>query len=209
MWNDLLWGGFRTIQIAGLAWVIGLPLAILLAWLSMSTVFARGSTYLASIALSVIPFLAVLFWVHYPVQTTLGVVWDPFFTTTLLLGGFVAVQCGEILSSNLRAVEQDLVEPAIVLSLPRSLFVFRILWPAAVYQSLPRILTLAVLSVHLTMFASLIGVDELFRVTQRLNSAHLRPVPLYSAMAAVYALICAPLYAAAIVIERRRQGRDA
>lgn len=53
------------------------------------------------------------------------------------------------------------------------------------------------------MFASLIGVEELFRVVQRLNAQMLRPVELYTALAASYAALCLPLYLAANYLNER------
>jgi ABC-type amino acid transport system permease subunit len=45
-----------------------------------------------------------------------------------------------------------------------------------------------------TLFASLISVDEIFRVAQQVNSLVYKPVEIYSMLAVLFIAICAPLH---------------
>ena len=44
-----------------------------------------------------------------------------------------------------------------------------------------------------TLFASLISVDEIFRVAQRINATIYRPIEIYTCLGMFFLLICLPL----------------
>jgi ABC-type amino acid transport system permease subunit len=54
-----------------------------------------------------------------------------------------------------------------------------------------------------TLFASLISVDEIFRVAQRINAIVYRPIEIYTALAGFFLLICLPLNGLAYFLEAR------
>jgi ABC-type amino acid transport system permease subunit len=45
----------------------------------------------------------------------------------------------------------------------------------------------------MTLFASLISVQELFRVAQQINSQIYKPIEIYTALAVFFIAICLPL----------------
>lgn len=200
---EFLYGAYKTLSLAGTAWIFGLPMGIQFSFASLR--FGKYSFYLSSLSvfLTVVPFLAILFWFHYPLQNILNVVWTPYSTSVFLLSLFVAVISGEIIAEEMRKIKVELMNSADVLGIRSSLFIRRVIFPTAIQNALPRLLNLAVVSIHMTMFASLIGVEELFRVTLRINSEYLQPVKIFTVMAGVYASICLPLYFLARLLDRR------
>ena len=58
-----------------------------------------------------------------------------------------------------------------------------------------------------TLFASLISVDEIFRVAQRINAVEYKPVEVYTALALFFLLVCLPLNGVALLL-RHRFGHD-
>ena len=54
-------------------------------------------------------------------------------------------------------------------------------------------MTQQVVMLHATLFASLISVEEIFRVAQRINSSIYRPVEIYTALACFFLLVCLPI----------------
>ena len=194
MATEFLFGIYGTLSMACLAWAFGLPVGVGLSFWSLR--FSRYGWYLSalSIAFAALPFLAVLFWFHYPLQSILGVVWSPFFTSVLLLAVFVAISSGEILAAEMREVRKGILDSADVLGIPTGLLIRRVIFPTATQNALPRLLTLAVGSIHMTMFSSLIGVEELFRISMRINAEYLQPIKVFTVMALIYMLMCLPLY---------------
>jgi len=54
-----------------------------------------------------------------------------------------------------------------------------------------------------TLFASLISVEEIFRVSQRINSTIYRPVEIYTALALFFLAVCLPINLAAAYLKKR------
>jgi ABC-type amino acid transport system permease subunit len=79
--------------------------------------------------------------------------------------------------------------------------------PLVLRQITPALLTLAVAALQNTLFASLISVNEVFRVSQRINAEIYQPVQVYTALAVVFLAICLPLHGLASIL-RHRFSRD-
>jgi ABC-type amino acid transport system permease subunit len=75
--------------------------------------------------------------------------------------------------------------------------------PIVLRQILPGILTTQVAMLQATLFASLISVDEIFRICQRVNSEIYRPVEIYTALAIFFIVVCLPLQGLAIWLRIR------
>jgi len=207
MLAELLHGTATTLFLFLIGWSIGLPTGLGLALLSVSLVDIRALVRGLAVFLSVVPLLALLFWLHYPLQTMLRVVIPPFITAAGLLCVFILFSVADIVGRELITTKARMGEPAQVLGIPHSVFLQQIVLRASLERSLPRLLTLAIASIHLTMFASLIGVEELFRATQHVNASMLKPVQVFSLMAAIYALLCLPLFVLSQAIQRSLQGQ--
>lgn len=203
MMQEFAAGAIRTIELAIVAWMIGLPLGVAAAVIGQLWRPARRPLHICAITIVIIPALAILFWLHYPLQQVLRIVVSPTITAGCLLSIYVWWTSGDVILREMVQIEESCGEAAIVLGIPPRVFMSRVLFAGALQKSLPRLLTLAIVSVHMTMFTSLIGVEELFRVAQRLNAQYLRPVQIYTVMAAVYAILCLPLYVAMASLRRR------
>jgi ABC-type amino acid transport system permease subunit len=56
---------------------------------------------------------------------------------------------------------------------------------------------------HTTLFASLISVEEIFRVAQRINAQIYRPVEIYTALGVFFLLVCLPVTGFAFWLKRK------
>jgi len=194
---ELAAGAWGTVRMAMIVLVAGGSSGLLVGLWTARTSVARFAIRLLAVALSVTPILALLFWFHYPFQGLLGVVWPPEIVAIALFAVYVSIQTSDVFAQELARAKATLQEAALVLGIKQPTFLWRIVAPSALEASLPRLLVLAIATVHMTMFASLIGVEELFRAAQRVNAQSLRPVQVYGAMALFYAAICLPLHYAA------------
>jgi len=208
MLKELFDGAVTTILLFMIGWGIGFPCGLAFALLSISFDEVRYLVRSGSIFLSVVPLLALLFWFHYPLQAILGVVIPPFATAAGLISLYIIFSVADILGRELAWNKGQLGDVAQVLGIPLSVFLRQVVLRASLERSLPRLLTLAIASIHLTMFASLIGVEELFRASQHLNASILRPVQIFSLMAAIYALLCLPLFVLSRRVQYSLRGRE-
>jgi polar amino acid transport system permease protein len=208
MLPDIAFGLYVTVSLFAIAWIIGFPVSLLITILVFLNPGFRHYVKIFSIFFAITPLLAVLFWFHYPAQTLLGIVVNPFQTSVFVLTLFVIANATDILIVNMLDINQRYVDAIKVLGVSWKHYLRKALLPVTVYSAIPRLLNLAVMTVHATMFTSLIGVEELFRVIQRLNSQFLKPVELFSIMAIGYILICLPLYALAVYMKQRYKTAD-
>ena len=65
--------------------------------------------------------------------------------------------------------------------------------PLIFRQVLPGLLLLQVMMLHTTLFASLISVEEIFRVAQRINAQIYRPVEIYTALGVFFLMVSLPI----------------
>jgi len=81
--------------------------------------------------------------------------------------------------------------------------VLRVQLPIIARQVLPNLLFIQVGMLQATLFASLISVEEIFRVAQRINSEVYKPVEIYTALAAFFLAVCLPLHGLALFLKQR------
>lgn len=182
-----------TLLLCGIVWTFGLVLGVLFGGLAY---YHRGigvtlkgiSFFLASV-----PILILLFWLHYPLQDLLGVVILPFITAsvTLLLLNTVAI--AQLVRDALESFPNQYRIAGKVCGMCASDIFFKIELPILFRQLIPQVLNQQVAILHMSLFASLISVQELFRSAQQINALVYRPVEIYTALALFFLTVCLPL----------------
>jgi len=142
----------------------------------------------------IIPALVLLFWFHYPLQTMLGVVIDPFWTAVAVFGLINAISVAYLISNEIKLLPKKYIESAEVLGMKEKEIVRHIEVPLVFKRSFPEIMLLQAVMLEYTLFASLISVPEIFRVAQNVNSLIYNPVPVYSLLIIFFVIILAPLH---------------
>jgi ABC-type amino acid transport system permease subunit len=84
----------------------------------------------------------------------------------------------------------------------RDYFIF-IEIPLIIRQALPSILIVLVNVLHMTLFAGLISVDEMFRTALRINSIEYKPVEVFTILALFFILLSTPLLLLSILLRRK------
>ncbi len=204
-YRDALAAGLLvTLRLAIVAWLAGLCVGIIVGalahrWPRLVGVPLRVLAFL----LSGVPFLVLLYWAHYPLQEILRVVVDPFITSATLLSLINIVAVGEVWRGALDDFRQEYRNAALVCGLTTFEVLRYVQIPLVLRQALPMLLGIQVLILQTTLFTSLISVQELFRVTQEINSTIYRPIEIYSALAILFVVVCVPIYATAILLRRK------
>ncbi len=156
----------------------------------------KGAGYVsqgAAFFLGAVPTLVFLFWLHYPIQAIFNVVIDPFITAsfTLSIVNFFAVS--ELVRQSVRDFPQQYLIAGRVCGLGTRDLVLKIQLPMLFRQLLPGLLVTQVGMLHATLFASLISVEEIFRVAQRINAQIYKPVEIYTALGIFFLAVCLPI----------------
>jgi His/Glu/Gln/Arg/opine family amino acid ABC transporter permease subunit len=176
-----------TFQLLVLSAVGGTVIGIALEWIcgrleGIIRKLADGAAF----CITAIPILVILFWLHYPAQAMLGIVIPPFWTalTTLMLLNTFAVY--RIVGDAVRDFPKQFIATGLVCGLNREQIVRYIQAPLLLRAALPRWIDQQVVILQTSLFASLISVEEIFRVAQRINSVVYQPVVIYTSMALIF-----------------------
>ncbi|MFC1511622.1 ABC transporter permease subunit [Candidatus Latescibacterota bacterium] len=133
-----------------------------------------------------IPALVILFWFHYPAQTLLGIVIPPFWTALFTLSLMNTFAIYRVIADAMRDLPYQFIATGKVCGLTAMQITRYIKAPLILRAALPRWIDQQVVILQTSLFASLIGVNEAFRVAMRINSQIYRPVAIYTSMAIVF-----------------------
>jgi len=193
-----------TLQLCLVIWTSGILLGVLLGVTGANYPQSWGHfTRAMSFAFSAIPTLVVLFWLHYPAQAVFNVVIDPFYTASLTLSLVNIFGVGELVRQAVADFPSQYIIAGRVCGLKRRDLIARIQLPILFRQLLPGLMVQQVAMLHATLFASLISVEEIFRVSQRINSTIYRPIEIYTALALFFLAVCLPINLAAAYLKKR------
>jgi len=183
-----------TLGLAVVVWLAGLIFGVLFGALAHRQKESTGKFLkIFSFILASIPVLVLLFWLHYPLQAMLGIVVMPFITAAFALSLINIAGVAQIVRDALDEFPEQYVTAGKVCGLtPKEIF-SKIQFPIIFRQTIPQFLTLQVSILQMTLFASLISVQELFRVAQQINSQIYKPIEIYTALAVFFIAICLPL----------------
>ena len=190
----LLKGLFVTLELCIIIWVIGIVFGILLGYLASKFRDGIGLPIrVIFFILGGIPILVLLFWFYYPAQTLLNVNIPPFWVTVFVLSILDIFYVAELVRSALANFPNEYKLAAKVCGLSQKDTFQRIEFPIIFRQIIPGLLNIQVNILQLTIFASLISVEEVFKVAQEINSQIYEPVEIYSTLAVFFLIICLPL----------------
>lgn len=190
--------------LAAVTVLVGVTFGAAIGWLGARYPRAIGApSWLISYLLSGVPVLVLLLWLHYPAQSAFGVVIDPFITAALTFSVVNIFSVASLIRVHLQEFPQQYIDAARVSGLRPIQIVFQIQLPLILRQILPGLLVLQVTMLHMTLFASLISVEELFRVAQQINSNIYKPIEIYSALGLFFLSLSLPLNGLALWMKRR------
>jgi polar amino acid transport system permease protein len=194
-------GLFVTLKLCVIIWGSGLVLGSALALAGIKFPKSVGLPSRGfSFFLGGVPLIVFLFWLHYPVQAMFDVVIDPFYTAAFTLSIVNIFSVADIVRGALNDFPKQYLIAAKVTGLTREQ---SILFPLILREVLPPLLLLQVAMLHTSLFASLISVEEIFRVAQRINAQIYRPVEIYTALGVFFLAVCLPINSFALWLKSR------
>jgi len=191
--TGFLQGLFVTLQlysiIVGSGIILGVALGVWAANVKAAGYVSQGAAFF----LGAVPTLVFLFWLHYPVQAIFDVVIDPFYTAAFTLSVVNLFAVSELVRTAVLDFPQQYLIAGRVCGLKNKDLILKIQLPMLFRQLLPGLLITQVGMLHATLFASLISVEELFRVAQRINAQIYKPVEIYTALGVFFLVVCLPI----------------
>lgn len=183
-----------TMQLCAIIWGCGIVIGAALGWAGAQWRVSVGlPTRVISFLLGGIPILVFLFWLHYPAQAMFNLVIDPFYTAAFTLSIINVFAVADLVRGVLMDFPGQYLIAARVTGLTRAQTIFSIQLPLILRQIIPGLLLLQITMLHTSLFASLISVEEIFRVAQRINAQIYRPVEIYTALGIFFLAVCLPV----------------
>lgn len=193
-----------TMQLSAIIWGLGLILGGALGLLAEKYKVSVGiPARITSFLLSGIPILVFLFWLHYPAQAMFNIVVDPFYTAALTLTIVNIFGVADIVRAALSDFPKQYITAAKVTGLTKKQMILNIQLPLILRQVIPALLVLQVVMLHTTLFASLISVEEIFRVAQRINAQIYKPVEIYTALGVFFLAVSLPVNGVAMWLKHK------
>lgn len=193
-----------TLELCAIIWILGIALGTALGFAGWRYRHIIGwPSRIVSFLLGGIPLLVFLFWLHYPAQAMFDVVIDPFYTGAFTLTIVNIFGVADIIRGALIDFPQQYLTAARVTGLSRRQTAFKIQIPLILRSVLPSLIFLQVAMLHTTLFTSLISVEELFRVAQRINAQIYKPVEIYTALGVFFLAVCLPINGFAFWLRHR------
>lgn len=182
-----------TLELSLLIWSIGIILGSVLGYFSSQNTVLQRVNKVSTFFLSGVPILVLLFWAHFPLQAIFQVVIDPFITSVFVLSLVNVFAVSTIVNQSIADFPEQYITAARVCGISERRIVQKIKLPIILRQIIPPLLMSQVNMLQMTLFASLISVNEIFRVAQRVNAVEYKPVEIYTALALFFLIICLPL----------------
>lgn len=183
-----------TLQLCAIIWILGIMMGTGLGVLAARYTSTIGTTArIISFFLGAVPLLVFMFWLHYPVQAMFNVVINPFYTAAFTLTFLNVFGVADLVRTALDDFPAQYMTAAKVTGLTRRQIILNIQLPLIFRSTLPGLLLLQVGMLHATLFTSMISVEELFRVAQRINAQIYKPIEIYTALGVFFLAICLPV----------------
>jgi His/Glu/Gln/Arg/opine family amino acid ABC transporter permease subunit len=184
----LLQGLLTAVRVAAVALLISVVVGLLLALARMST---PPLSWLAAIYVNVfrgVPALVSVIWVYFGWSLIVGIRFSVFqagvIALVLLYGAFIS----EIYRAALEAIPRGQREAGLALGMHRVRVFVQVILPQATKIAVPNIGSMFIGMIKDTSVFTVIGLLEVVRVTQNLNSTTFQPFVLYTAAAALYVM---------------------
>jgi His/Glu/Gln/Arg/opine family amino acid ABC transporter permease subunit len=201
--SAFLGGIWVTFKICTVTWVTGMLLGAILGFAASKSKIMDNILRLLSFLVSGIPVLVFLFWLHYPAQSMLGISVDPFYTATFMLSLLNTLTISMIVKTGLINIPSQFIEVAQLCAMNSKRIFFKIEMPLVLRHIIPSILFSQVNILHTSLFASLISVEEIFRISQRVIAIEYKPVEVYTALGVFFLCVSLPVNGLAIYLKNK------
>ncbi len=185
-WRDILHGTWLTLQLTGLAIVLGFALGAACAIGSTSRVPAlRRAIAVYVEVIRNTPLLVQTFWLFFGLAS-IGLKFSAFTAAVIALTVNVAAYTSEIIRSGIESVRRGQIEAAESLGLTRLQILRDVVLPPAIERVLPSLAGQFVLMMLATSIMAQISAEELMAAASRIQSETFRGFEIYIVVAVVY-----------------------
>jgi glutamate/aspartate transport system permease protein len=190
--------------------VIALPIACLFAVGRLSRhplVYYPITAYVNVLRSS--PLLMIMFWAYYTGPMITGSPTSAYTAALIALAAFEVAYFTELVRAGLQSISSSQRDAALAVGLRPSQAMRFVILPQALRRMLPSLLSQSIIAFQDSTIASVIGVTDIFAMTNIISAREQRPIELYTALAVIFFVLCYALSKLVRALEARVNARTA
>jgi His/Glu/Gln/Arg/opine family amino acid ABC transporter permease subunit len=155
------------------------------------------------------PLLMIMFWAYYTGPMITGAPTSAYTAALIALAAFEVAYFTELVRAGLQSISSGQRDAALAVGLRSSQAMRLVILPQALRRMLPSLLTQTIIAFQDSTIASVIGVTDIFAMTNIISAREQRPIALYTALAVIFFVLCYGLSKLVRALEARVNLRTA
>jgi His/Glu/Gln/Arg/opine family amino acid ABC transporter permease subunit len=155
------------------------------------------------------PLLMIMFWAYYTGPMITGTPTSAYTAALIALAAFEVAYFTELVRAGLQSISSGQRDAALATGLKPSQAMRLVILPQALRRMLPSLLSQSIIAFQDSTIASVIGVSDVFAMTNIISAREQRPIELYTALAAIFFVLCYGLSRLVRALEARVNARTA
>jgi glutamate/aspartate transport system permease protein len=155
------------------------------------------------------PLLMIMFWAYYTGPMITGQPTSAYTAALIALAAFEVAYFTELIRAGLQSVSTGQRDAALAVGLRPTQAMRFVILPQALRRMLPSLLSQSIIAFQDSTIASVIGVSDVFQMTNIISAREQRPIELYTALAIIFFVLCFALSKLVRTLEARSGARGA
>jgi glutamate/aspartate transport system permease protein len=155
------------------------------------------------------PLLMIMFWAYYTGPMITGAPTSAYTAALIALAAFEVAYFTELVRAGLQSISSGQRDAALAVGLRPGQAMRFVILPQALRRMLPSLLSQSIIAFQDSTIASVIGVTDIFATANIISAREQRPIELYTALAAIFFVLCYALSRLVRMLEARVNGRTA
>lgn len=155
------------------------------------------------------PLLMIMFWAYYTGPMITGQPTSAYTAALIALAAFEVAYFTELIRAGLQSVSTGQRDAALAVGLRPAQAMRFVIMPQALRRMLPSLLSQSIIAFQDSTIASVIGVSDVFQMTNIISAREQRPIELYTALAIIFFVLCYALSKLVRTLEARSGARGA
>jgi glutamate/aspartate transport system permease protein len=155
------------------------------------------------------PLLMIMFWAYYTGPMITGAPSSAYTAALIALAAFEVAYFTELVRAGLQSIAAGQRDAALAVGLRPGQAMRLVILPQALRRMLPSLLSQSIIAFQDSTIASVIGVTDIFATANIISAREQRPIELYTALAAIFFVLCYALSKLVRMLEARVNARTA
>ena len=155
------------------------------------------------------PLLMIMFWAYYTGPMITGAPTSAYTAALIALAAFEVAYFTELVRAGLQSISSGQRDAALAVGLRPDQAMRLVILPQALRRMLPSLISQSIIAFQDSTIASVIGVTDIFAMTNIISAREQRPIELYTALAVIFFILCYGLSKTVRALEARVNARTA